>query len=132
MGIHITNDFSHFNAQGAVVVASGIGVGPDGKQRHESTGPGSNFSLNEWLELRDIAGAWNECYRAGDFESAKDLRLEFHRLLQANGREFWWGAVADLAAALNQDKETALRRYLLQFAAYAEHKSMPLPAPLEL
>ncbi len=132
MGIHITNEFFHFDAHGAVVGASGIQNGPGGKQRHESTGEGGNFTLKEWLELRDIAEAWYDCFKAGDHESAKELRLDFHRAIQANGRTRWWLAVAELHQELVQGEETALRRYLLQFAAYAKHKALPLPAPLAL
>ncbi len=132
MGIHITNDFFHFDAHGTVVGASGIQNGPDALQRHESTGEGTNFTLAEWLELRDLAGAWYECYQAGDHDSAKELRLEFHRAIQANGRTRWWLAVENLSLALSKGQETALRRYLLQFAAYAKHGSKPLPAPLVL
>lgn len=132
MGIHITNEFFHFDAHGAVVGASGVTNGPGGKQRHESTGIGSDFTLKEWLDLRDTAEAWYDCHQAGDHDSANALRMEFHRGLQANGRVRWWLAVSELHQELAQGQETALRRFLLLFAAYAKNGSMPLPAPLEL
>jgi hypothetical protein len=132
VGIHITNDFFHRDKLGGIVGASGIGKDANGKQRHESTGEGSNFTDAEWLELRELAGAWYDCFQAGDHGTALDLRDAFHRLLQANGRSRWWLAVADLDAGLHGHEQSALQRYLLQFAAYHKHDSMPLPAPLEL